>query len=289
MVSFPAPTGSVGKTLISTLELDLFFDISRVQGSTRSHCYCSLPGTRQWHLQIAATLTWTRAISSCLNKIFGSGFGAHHRVKQFCIRNSSPTMSTRPLIRHRMASFCFKAIRALQILLLVSQIITSPDAIAQESKPETDDRSSENNPDTQAFPDRAANTETKDALCLMIESAAKAPNLPVEFFVHVIWQETTFNRVLSDRRHARANALWGLPSSCRERQKNGDCLIPSIPFLPSQKQQIFWPSCVASLATSGLPPRPTMPDHGAYRSGSQATVACRPRPKTMSRRLLDAD
>ena len=39
---------------------------------------------------------------------------------------------------------------------------------------------------------RAGNEETQDSLCLMIEAAAKADNLPIDFFVHVIWQESHF-------------------------------------------------------------------------------------------------
>lgn len=33
---------------------------------------------------------------------------------------------------------------------------------------------------------------TREAMCLMIESAAKSQNLPVEFFARVIWQESRF-------------------------------------------------------------------------------------------------
>src|ERR1700761_3426301 len=47
-----------------------------------------------------------------------------------------------------------------------------------------------------AIPD-IVNTETADAgtreaMCLMIESAARSQNLPVEFFARVIWQESRF-------------------------------------------------------------------------------------------------
>jgi Transglycosylase SLT domain/SPOR domain len=36
------------------------------------------------------------------------------------------------------------------------------------------------------------NTDTREAMCLMIESAAKSEGLPVEFFARVIWQESRF-------------------------------------------------------------------------------------------------
>src|SRR6201995_5916874 len=38
----------------------------------------------------------------------------------------------------------------------------------------------------------AADTGTADAICLMIESAARANGLPLEFFARVIWQESRF-------------------------------------------------------------------------------------------------
>jgi hypothetical protein len=42
-------------------------------------------------------------------------------------------------------------------------------------------------------PDKATdNTDTREAMCLMIESAARSQDLPVEFFARVIWQESRF-------------------------------------------------------------------------------------------------
>jgi hypothetical protein len=38
----------------------------------------------------------------------------------------------------------------------------------------------------------AADSDTREAMCLMIESAAKAQGLPLEFFARVIWQESRF-------------------------------------------------------------------------------------------------
>jgi hypothetical protein len=40
--------------------------------------------------------------------------------------------------------------------------------------------------------DAAATTDTREAMCLMIEAAAKAEDLPLEFFARVIWQESRF-------------------------------------------------------------------------------------------------
>src|SRR5262249_2331441 len=41
-------------------------------------------------------------------------------------------------------------------------------------------------------PPRAGNVDVRESLCLMIESAARAQNLPLEFFARVIWQESRF-------------------------------------------------------------------------------------------------
>ena len=41
-------------------------------------------------------------------------------------------------------------------------------------------------------PETARDTDTRESICLMIESAAKANDLPLEFFARVIWQESRF-------------------------------------------------------------------------------------------------
>jgi hypothetical protein len=40
--------------------------------------------------------------------------------------------------------------------------------------------------------DTARTSDTREAICLMIESAARANDLPLEFFARVIWQESRF-------------------------------------------------------------------------------------------------
>jgi hypothetical protein len=50
-------------------------------------------------------------------------------------------------------------------------------------------------PEDQAEPQQpqtAKETDTRESMCLMIESAAKAQDLPLEFFARVIWQESRF-------------------------------------------------------------------------------------------------
>src|SRR3954454_7122363 len=41
-------------------------------------------------------------------------------------------------------------------------------------------------------PETARDADTREAICLMIESAAKSQDLPLEFFARVIWQESRF-------------------------------------------------------------------------------------------------
>lgn len=40
--------------------------------------------------------------------------------------------------------------------------------------------------------DAARESDTRESICLMIEAAARASNLPLEFFARVIWQESRF-------------------------------------------------------------------------------------------------
>src|SRR5260370_5714390 len=44
----------------------------------------------------------------------------------------------------------------------------------------------------QTATDNRRDTDTREAMCLMIESAARANGLPLEFFARVIWQESRF-------------------------------------------------------------------------------------------------
>ena len=69
----------------------------------------------------------------------------------------------------------------------VEEPATNPQAPPQEKPPEnTADKSSEKPPEKPADPD------TREAVCLMIEAAARANDLPLEFFARVIWQESRF-------------------------------------------------------------------------------------------------
>jgi len=59
-----------------------------------------------------------------------------------------------------------------------------PEDTKPAAKPDTD-KASTDKPD-------AKESDTREAICLMIESAANANDLPLEFFARVIWQESRF-------------------------------------------------------------------------------------------------
>jgi soluble lytic murein transglycosylase-like protein len=47
-------------------------------------------------------------------------------------------------------------------------------------------------PPSQITVEKPGDSDTREAVCLMIESAASAQGLPLEFFARVIWQESRF-------------------------------------------------------------------------------------------------
>lgn len=64
--------------------------------------------------------------------------------------------------------------------------------IARPSIEELATPSDENKVGVQKPAETARDSDTREAMCLMIESAAKANGLPLEFFARVIWQESRF-------------------------------------------------------------------------------------------------
>jgi Transglycosylase SLT domain/SPOR domain len=68
----------------------------------------------------------------------------------------------------------------------------------------------------------ARETDTREAMCLMIESAARANDLPLEFFARVIWQESRFQSdavgpVTRNGRRAQGIAQF-MPGTANERR-----------------------------------------------------------------------
>jgi Transglycosylase SLT domain/SPOR domain len=82
---------------------------------------------------------------------------------------------------------------ALCVAVVMLQLPVAP-AIAEDAAPAGADiaRPSVEELATQRPADNSRETDTREAMCLMIESAARANDLPLEFFARVIWQESRF-------------------------------------------------------------------------------------------------
>ena len=68
-------------------------------------------------------------------------------------------------------------------------------ASAQEAQPAHDDRYGIAIPSVEELaipPEKPTDPNTRESMCLMIEAAARASSLPLEFFARVIWQESRF-------------------------------------------------------------------------------------------------
>lgn len=59
-------------------------------------------------------------------------------------------------------------------------------------KPEEKPSDDAQNKPSEKPPEKPADPNTREAVCLMIEAAARANDLPLEFFARVIWQESRF-------------------------------------------------------------------------------------------------
>jgi hypothetical protein len=77
-------------------------------------------------------------------------------------------------------------VRALLLPILLTGLVLA--GARAEMQPPTPEAHTSANP----TPDVAADSQTSQSICLMIESAARANGLPVEFFARVIWQESRF-------------------------------------------------------------------------------------------------
>jgi hypothetical protein len=66
----------------------------------------------------------------------------------------------------------------------------APPAVGGFVKPSVEELAIPN--DEKKAAETAGDTDTREAICLMIESAAKSQDLPLEFFARVIWQESRF-------------------------------------------------------------------------------------------------
>jgi hypothetical protein len=104
-----------------------------------------------------------------------------------------------------MAVQTVTGLRAVLCALLVTLLLPAASAAAEDAAPaaggvvkpdQEQPAAAQDRPVDKADPqppaDSAADTDTSEAICLMIESAARANDLPLEFFARVIWQESRF-------------------------------------------------------------------------------------------------
>jgi Transglycosylase SLT domain/SPOR domain len=84
--------------------------------------------------------------------------------------------------------------RAAVCAAVVLMLLPAPRAIAADTSPAKTGIATPSVEELAIPPDKTKpeNTDTREAICLMIESAARAQNLPLEFFARVIWQESRF-------------------------------------------------------------------------------------------------
>src|SRR5258707_2928098 len=91
-------------------------------------------------------------------------------------------------------------LQAALCIAVVTLLLPVPHAIAEEAAPAAaGGEVAKPSVEEQAIPgvaqtttDNRRDTDTREAMCLMIESAARANDLPLEFFARVIWQESRF-------------------------------------------------------------------------------------------------
>src|SRR6266480_1843077 len=91
-------------------------------------------------------------------------------------------------------------LQAALCIAVVMLLLPAPRAIAEDvapaatggevAKPSVEELATPK--EVQKAAEAAGETGTSEAICLMIESAAKAQGLPLEFFARVIWQESRF-------------------------------------------------------------------------------------------------
>ena len=163
----------------------------------------------------------------------------------------------------------------------------SSGAVAQDTKPDND-RFGIAIPSVEELaippaPEKPADPSTREAMCLMIEAAARANNLPLEFFARVIWQESRFQPDAigpMTRRGQRAQGIAQfMPGTASERR----LLDPFDPCRRCRSRPNSLPNCAVNSAISGSPRPPIMRGLDGCRIGLPAPDRCRRRRGTMFR------
>ena len=100
-------------------------------------------------------------------------------------------------MRFQEREWALQTVRLLRAAVYVMAAMFTAPAIADDAAPAAaGDRFVRPSVEELAIPHaeagEAAEADTREAMCLMIESAARANDLPLEFFARVIWQESRF-------------------------------------------------------------------------------------------------
>ncbi len=91
----------------------------------------------------------------------------------------------------------FKALFTWPWVAGVTLLWSAGGAVAQDTQPAGNDRFGIAVPSVEELaiplePEKPTDANTREAVCLMVEAAARANSLPLEFFARVIWQESRF-------------------------------------------------------------------------------------------------
>jgi hypothetical protein len=153
-------------------------------------------------------------------------------------------------------------VRRSVLALVVMLVLTSPTAAAQPRVP------GPSGPQEAAEPAQVST-------CDLIEDAAAASGLPVDYFTRLIWRESSFRPWVVSPVGAQGIAQF-MPGTAAER----GLLDPFDPLqaIPASAQ-LLGPWRSAS-ATSGLPRRPITRARAVSRSGWPAPAGCRGRRAT---------
>src|SRR6202023_2429478 len=113
-----------------------------------------------------------------------------------CQARSSPNRAAMRTATQLRAALCIAVMALSQPLTRAIADDTAPAVdggnVARPSVEELAIPLPENKAVLQKSADSGRETDTREAMCLMIESAARANDLPLEFFARVIWQESRF-------------------------------------------------------------------------------------------------
>jgi hypothetical protein len=88
-----------------------------------------------------------------------------------------------------------RAVLCVAVVTLLLPMVRAEDAAPAKTdvaRPSVEELAIPSDDKAQKPGDAARETDTREAMCLMIESAAKSQDLPLEFFARVIWQESRF-------------------------------------------------------------------------------------------------